>query len=74
MRGSVGAAAAAMGGRVVAGDPDAAWSGAAIDSRKLTGGELFFALAGEHTDGHRFVGAAAAAGAAASVVSRDVPP
>lgn len=74
MRGSVSEAAAAMGGRVVAGDGSAPWSGAAIDSRKLRGGELFFALPGEHTDGHRFVAAAAAMGAAACVVHHDLEP
>ena len=61
-----------MGGDVVAGDPTAVWDGAAIDSRKVTGGELFFALDGERTDGHRFVGAAFEAGAAAVVVHRDL--
>jgi UDP-N-acetylmuramoyl-tripeptide--D-alanyl-D-alanine ligase len=80
VRGSVGEAAAAMGGRLVAGDPVAArqldkpWSGAAIDTRKLRGGELFFALPGERTDGHRFVAAAAAMGAAACVVHHDLEP
>lgn len=72
MRRRVAEAAEAMGGDVVAGDPTASWDGAAIDSRKVTGGELFFALAGEQTDGHRFVGAAFEAGAAAAVVHRDL--
>ena len=36
------------------------------------GGELFFALRGEHADGHRFVPQALAAGAVAAVVERDV--
>ena len=35
-----------------------------IDSRKVRSGDLFLALPGEHADGHDFVGAAAAAGAA----------
>ncbi len=35
-------------------------------------GDLFLALPGEHTDGHEFVGAAAAAGAAGAVVSRKI--
>ncbi len=72
MRRRVAEAAEAMGGDVVAGDPSAVWDGAAIDSRKVTGGELFFALGGERTDGHRFVGAAFEAGAAAAVVHRDL--
>ncbi|MFP3939722.1 MAG: UDP-N-acetylmuramoyl-tripeptide--D-alanyl-D-alanine ligase [Thermoanaerobaculia bacterium] len=62
-----------MGGTVSAGDPATVWDGAVLDSRKVAGGELFFALPGERTDGHRFVGAAFEAGAAAAVVERDVP-
>ncbi len=44
--------------------------GAAVDSRLVRPGELFVALAGDRTDGHRFLGAAVAAGAAALLVSR----
>lgn len=73
MRRTVDEAATAMGGEVIAGDPATAWEGGAIDSRKVTGGELFFALAGERTDGHRFVADAFAAGAAAAVVHQEVP-
>ncbi|MXZ36840.1 MAG: UDP-N-acetylmuramoyl-tripeptide--D-alanyl-D-alanine ligase [Holophagales bacterium] len=53
-------------------DAGACYRGAAIDSRRVEGGELFFALPGERTDGHRFVGAALAAGAAAAVVRTPV--
>ncbi len=72
MQGRVDEAAEAMEGRVIAGDPAARWRGAALDSRRVEGGELFFALPGERVDGHRFVAAAASAGAAAAVVHRDV--
>lgn len=55
--------------------------GASIDTRTLRRGEVFFALRGERTDGHRFVGAAAAAGASIAVVedasctpAADLPP
>ncbi len=48
-------------------------SGVTFDSRAVSKGDLFFALAGETTDGHAFVSDALAQGAAASVVSRDVP-
>ncbi|WP_167599216.1 UDP-N-acetylmuramoyl-tripeptide--D-alanyl-D-alanine ligase [Chlorobaculum sp. 24CR] len=41
-----------------------------IDSRKAVEGSVFVALPGERTDGHRFVGAVFAAGAAWAVVSR----
>lgn len=60
-------AAAATGGR-----PSRAWraSGVSIDSRTLVPGEMFVALKGPNFDGHAFVGAALAAGAAAAVVAR----
>lgn len=64
--------ARATGGRVVSGDPRSQCSGAAIDSRAIRGGEIFFALPGNRTDGHRFVGAAAAQGAGAVVVQEDL--
>ena len=44
--------------------------GAAVDSREVVSGNLFVALPGERTDGHRFVGDAIATGAAAVVVAR----
>jgi UDP-N-acetylmuramoyl-tripeptide--D-alanyl-D-alanine ligase len=47
--------------------------GGAVDSRLVAPGQLFVALAGERTDGHRFLADAAVAGAAALVVSRPVP-
>jgi UDP-N-acetylmuramoyl-tripeptide--D-alanyl-D-alanine ligase len=61
-----------MEGRVIAGDPQARWRGAALDSRRVTGGELFFALAGERSDGHLYVADALARGAAAALVHRDL--
>lgn len=39
-----------------------------VDSRLVTPGALFFALSGEHTDGHRYVAQALKAGAVAAVV------
>ena len=45
-------------------------SGVVIDNRKLSPGDLFFALSGERTDGHRYVEQALADGAAACVVER----
>lgn len=47
-------------------------NGVTFDSRAVAPGDLFFALAGETTDGHAFVGEALKRGAAAAVVSRDV--
>ncbi|MFO1540748.1 MAG: UDP-N-acetylmuramoyl-tripeptide--D-alanyl-D-alanine ligase [Chloroflexota bacterium] len=46
--------------------------GGAVDTRRIVGGEAFFALAGERTDGHLHLAAAVAAGAAALVV-RSLP-
>ncbi|MFH1474934.1 MAG: UDP-N-acetylmuramoyl-tripeptide--D-alanyl-D-alanine ligase, partial [Chloroflexota bacterium] len=43
--------------------------GGAVDSRFVTPGCLFVALPGERTDGHRFLAAATAAGAAALLVT-----
>jgi len=42
----------------------------AVDSRAVEPGNLFVALPGERTDGHAFVDAALAAGAAAALVAR----
>jgi UDP-N-acetylmuramoyl-tripeptide--D-alanyl-D-alanine ligase len=47
--------------------------GAAVDSRVVEPGQLFVALPGERTDGHQFLGAAAAAGATALLVT-EAPP
>ncbi len=47
--------------------------GAAVDSRLIGRDQIFVALPGERTDGHRFLAEAAVAGAAALVVSRPVP-
>jgi UDP-N-acetylmuramoyl-tripeptide--D-alanyl-D-alanine ligase len=60
-----------MGGSY-AGEPERRFSGASLDSRRVCAGELFFALRGERTDGHRFVGEALARGAAAAVVEHPV--
>ena len=61
-----------MEGRLISGQPEARWEGAALDSRAVEGGELFFALEGERTDGHRFVPQALERGACAAVVSQQV--
>ncbi len=43
-----------------------------IDSRKCKKGSLFVALAGEHADGHDYLGAAARQGAVAALVERKI--
>ncbi len=59
--------AAATGGRLVR-PSGRSIRGAAVDSRIVAPGNLFVALPGETTDGHRFLGDAIAAGAAALLV------
>ncbi|HET6949333.1 MAG TPA: UDP-N-acetylmuramoyl-tripeptide--D-alanyl-D-alanine ligase [Acidimicrobiales bacterium] len=59
----------ATGGRLVG--PDTLVDGVAIDSRRVTGGELFVPIVAAR-DGHDFVAAAVAAGAAAYLTSRPV--
>src|SRR3546814_6885214 len=47
-------------------------SGVAFDSREVTGGDLFVAMKGEATDGHRFVDKAFGQGAAGAIVSQPI--
>ncbi|MGB2073330.1 MAG: Mur ligase domain-containing protein, partial [Candidatus Puniceispirillaceae bacterium] len=42
-------------------------TGLAVDSKRVTAGNLFFALGGSHRDGRDFIGDAIKAGAAAIV-------
>ena len=62
--------AEATGGKLVG--PDVAVEGAAIDSRLVTGGELFVPVVAAR-DGHDFVADAVAAGAAAHLTSKAPP-
>ena len=55
---------------VVPGLHDREVTGLSIDSRQVRPGDLFAALAGRKSDGHRFTAAAAAAGAAALLVEK----
>src|SRR5437016_6531373 len=53
-----------------AGSLPGAVGGLSIDTRTIKPGEAFFAITGENRDGHEFVSAALAAGAALAVMSR----
>jgi UDP-N-acetylmuramoyl-L-alanyl-D-glutamate--2,6-diaminopimelate ligase len=56
-----------------AGLADIAVRGVTHDSRQVTAGTLFIAVPGLHVDGHDYVEAAAARGAAAAIVERPLP-
>jgi UDP-N-acetylmuramoyl-tripeptide--D-alanyl-D-alanine ligase len=68
---AAGTIAAAMNGRLVAGDDDRYVTGFSIDSRTLAAGDLFFAIVAKR-DGHDFAAAASRRRAAGLVVSRPV--
>lgn len=64
----------ATGARLTSGLAEDEISGATIDSRNISKGDLFVALPGTRVDGHDFVRAAANQGAGAALVSRPTPP
>lgn len=64
--------AAAVGGRIAAGDGATPIRAVTTDSRRVPPGALFVALQGDRFDAHDFVAQAAAVGAAAAIVSRPV--
>ncbi len=66
--------ARALDTAVVGRPPQGAFGGVSTDSRSVAAGELFVALAGPSFDGHDYVDAALAAGAAGAVVRRDFVP
>ena len=76
MRLSAGEAAAAMAGRVRPPAPaePREITGVSIDSRRISAGDLFFAVRGPHRDGHAFVADALARGATGAVVAGGAPP
>lgn len=59
---------APLAARVSGGAPRDGVKGISIDTRSLEEGELFFAISGNNNDGHDYVAAAFAKGAAAAVV------
>ncbi|MFN0057086.1 MAG: UDP-N-acetylmuramoyl-tripeptide--D-alanyl-D-alanine ligase [Planctomycetota bacterium] len=71
---SLGDVARHMSGELVSGDPTALTNGAAIDTRALRDGELFFALPGSRVHGAKFVPQAWRVGAAAVVVDELAAP
>jgi UDP-N-acetylmuramoyl-tripeptide--D-alanyl-D-alanine ligase len=65
--------AAVDGCAPAAGLPPTPIAGVSIDSRTLSPGQVFFAIHGPRFDGHEFLADAAARGAVAAVVHRDLP-
>ncbi len=66
--------AAACGGRLVlceGQESDTRVTSAAVDSRKVSEGSVFFAVPGEHVDGHEFVSSAFEKGAALTIVEKE---
>ncbi|MHB1000956.1 MAG: UDP-N-acetylmuramoyl-tripeptide--D-alanyl-D-alanine ligase [Armatimonadota bacterium] len=59
----------AIDGLLVSGNPESVVTGVSIDTRSLKQGDLFFALKGENSDGHKFIEAAINAGAGGLIVS-----
>jgi len=63
----------ATGGRLAGGPVPEVMRGVSTDTRALAAGALFVALRGEQFDGHDFLADAFRRGAAAALVSREVP-
>jgi UDP-N-acetylmuramoyl-tripeptide--D-alanyl-D-alanine ligase len=61
----------ATGGILIRGESGRTFQGVSTDSRQLQKGNLFICLRGENFDGHRFLAAAAAAGAAGFVIEKN---
>lgn len=70
---TLGEVCAVVGGALVNGRDDHGITGVFIDSRQVITGGLFIAIAGARTDGHGFVADTLAAGAAATLSTREVP-
>ncbi len=62
--------ATAVSGSLVKGDPGATIASVSTDSRTVASGDLFIPLVGDTFDGHDYIAAAAAAGAAAVLTAR----
>lgn len=61
----------ATGGQLRGSRTERVFRGVSTDSRQISEGNLFICLEGENFDGHHFMGAAVASGAAGLVVRRD---
>jgi len=59
-------------GVLMQGNAGTSFTGVSTDSRSIKAGELFFALRGEHFDGHRFLAEAIERGGTGAVVDQEV--
>jgi UDP-N-acetylmuramoyl-tripeptide--D-alanyl-D-alanine ligase len=69
---SVETVLAATKGVLMQGDAGTSFTGVSTDSRSIKAGELFFALRGEHFDGHRFLAEAIEGGGTGAVVDHEI--
>ncbi len=69
----LGALTDVIGPERVVGIPVGEVRALAYDSRRVTPGTVYFAVPGDHADGHDFVGGAVEAGAIGVVVERELP-
>jgi UDP-N-acetylmuramoyl-L-alanyl-D-glutamate--2,6-diaminopimelate ligase len=69
----LGALTDVVGPERVVGIPVGEVTALAYDSRRVAPGTLFFAVPGDHVDGHEFAAAAVQAGAIGLVVERELP-
>lgn len=63
--------AKAVNGQLIGTDKNTRIRGVSTDSRNIQNGDLFFAIQGEHFNGHQFIVQAIDAGAAGVVISRE---
>jgi UDP-N-acetylmuramoyl-tripeptide--D-alanyl-D-alanine ligase len=71
---SAGTIIAPIQGELIAGSPEAIFSGLSTDSRRIAQAELFWALKGERYDGHDFVTKAIDKGAIGAVIEKGYRP
>ncbi len=69
---TLGEIAQATGGKCIKGSNKEGIRGVCIDSRKGQPDFIFFALKGEHNDGHEFLEAAQLSGCKAAIISREI--
>lgn len=69
LRATLGTLVRVTGGKLIAGNRQTVVSGLTIDTRELTAGAVFVALAGEHCDGHDYLFDAILGGAHALIVT-----